>query len=215
MLKLLLKNVRLETGYTYKDTHVMATETKIADVYIEDGKFSEIAPNIEKQDVDIIDAKQQLLIPSFREIHTHIDKTYFSGKWQAPIPATEGIFSRFKEETKLLPKQLHLAEERAHKMVQHYIKNGHTHIRTHVNVDPAIETKHIEIVKKVLEQYENQISYEIVAFPQHGLLRNGSKFLAIFEQSLQMGVTHIGGVDPATVDSNIDDVLKETFRLAE
>lgn len=214
-LKLLLKNIRLETGYIYENDQVTATKTELYDVLIEDGKFNEIGENIENVDAEIIDAKKQLLIPSLREMHIHIDKTYFSGEWQAPIPATDGIFSRFEEELKLLPKQLEVAEERAHQVVKHYIKNGHTHIRTHVNVDPAIDIQHIEIVKRVLKNYDDQITYEIVAFPQHGLFRNGPEFLETFEQSLQMGITHVGAVDPAIVDGNIDEVLTKTFDLAQ
>lgn len=214
-MRLLLKNVRLETGYLYEQTFVTATETKLFDVLIENGTFINIAPSIEADDAVIMDANMQLLIPSFKEMHTHIDKTYFSGGWKAPTIATEGIFSRFKEEALLLPKQLDVAEDRAHAMVQHYIKNGHTHIRTHVNVDPQIETKHIEIVKRVLESYQDEITYEIVAFPQHGLLRNGHSFLNIMEKALQMGATHIGGVDPAVVDRNSSEVIKTTFQLAE
>lgn len=214
-MTLLLKNVRLETGYLYDQSFVTSTETKIVDILIENGRFLEIAPTIEASDAVVVDAKEQLLVPSFKEMHTHIDKTYFGGQWKAPSPATEGIITRFKEEATLLPKQLDVAEERAHAMVQHYIKNGHTHIRTHVNVDPHIETKHMEIVKRVLESYQDQITYEIVAFPQHGVLRNGPEFLPILEKALQMGATHIGGVDPALVDRNSVEVLKTTFQLAE
>jgi len=207
--------VRLETGYLYEQSFVTATKTELFDVLIENGIFVEIAPSIEVNDAVVVDANMQLLIPSFKEMHTHIDKTYFSGEWKAPTIATEGIFSRFKEEALLLPKQLDVAEDRAHAMVQHYIKNGHTHIRTHVNVDPQIETKHIDIVKRVLDSYQDQITYEIVAFPQHGLLRNGPSFLTIMEKALQMGATHIGGVDPALVDRNSSEVIKTTFQLAE
>jgi len=214
-LTLLLKNVRLETGYLYDQSFVTATETEIVDILIENGKFVEIAATIETRDAVVVDAKEQLLVPSFKEMHTHIDKTYFGGEWKAPSPATEGIFTRFKEEATILPKQLDVAAERAHAMVKHYIKNGHTHIRTHVNVDPHIETKHMEIVKRVLDSYQDQITYEIVAFPQHGVLRNGPEFLTILENALQMGATHIGGVDPAIVDRNSREVLKTTFQLAE
>ena len=96
-------------------------------------------------------------------------------------------------------------------MIQHYIANGHTHIRTHVNVDPQIKTKHVAIIKEVLGHYKDRITYEIVAFPQHGLLRNGEDFLTVMEEALAMGVTHIGGVDPATMDHDIGGVLEKTF----
>ncbi|GGP10804.1 amidohydrolase [Oceanobacillus neutriphilus] len=214
-MTLLLRNVRLETGYLYDQTFIEAAKTEIFDVLIENGKFIKIASMIEAGNAKVLDAKMQLLVPSFKEMHTHIDKTYFGGEWKAPVPAIEGIVSRLKEEAILLPKQLDVAEERAHAMVRHYIRKGHTHIRTHVNVDLQIETRHIKIAKRVLESYKDQITYEIVAFPQHGILRNGPSFLPILEKSLQMGGTHIGGVDPSLLDRNSGEVLKTIFQLAE
>ena len=213
-MRLLLKNVRLETGYVYDEAFVTATQTGIFDVLMEAGEFVDIAESIEVNDAVIIDAKEQLLLPSFKEMHTHIDKTYFGGPWKAPVPATDGIFTRFKEEATLLPQQLSVAEERAHHMVQHYLKNGHTFIRTHVNVDPHIGTQHVAIAKRVLAHYDDQLDYEIVAFPQHGLLRNGPEFLEVLEEALQMGVTHIGGVDPAVIDRQSQAVIQLTFDLA-
>lgn len=213
-MKTLLKNVRLETGYRYDGSFVTAAETEIFDVLMEDGVFKKIAPEI-TEDIETIDAAEQLMVPSFREMHAHIDKTYFGGEWKAPSLASEGIFTRFKEEAVLLPEQLKTAEERAHKVIRHYIRHGHTHIRTHVNVDPHIKTKHMEIVRRVLESYKGQITYEIVAFPQHGLLRNGEAFMSIFEDALQVGATHVGGVDPAAVDRRSSEVIQTTFNLAE
>lgn len=215
-MTVLLKNVRLETGYIYNGSFVTATKTNLFDCLIEDGKFTKIASKIATDHADtIVDARKQLLVPSLREMHIHIDKTYFSSEWKAPTPITEGIFTRFKEEADLLPKQLDVAEERAHAVVQHYIKHGHTHIRSHANIDPHIGTKHIEITKRVLKSYQDQITYEIVAFPQHGLLRNGEEFLSTLEKGLEMGVTHIGGVDPAIVDQNSKNTIKKIFDLAE
>lgn len=215
MLGILLKNVRLEVQYNMKNNFVESTKTALFDIFIDQGRFLQIASKIEGEFEQVIDAKGQLLIPSFREMHTHLDKTYFGGEWKAPKPANEGIFTRLKEEATLLPNQLSVMEERANALIQHYIRMGHTHIRTHINVDPHIETKHIELIKTVLAQYSNQITYEIVAFPQHGILRNGREFITVLEKALQQGVTHIGGVDPALVDRNVSEGVKIIFDLAE
>lgn len=214
-MRLLLQNVRLETGYIYDSEFIESTKTDIFDVLIENGRFKVVDREITGFESKVLDAEGQLLVPSFREMHTHIDKTYFSAEWKAVNPAPDGIFSRFEEESELLLSQLNQAEERAHALVRHYINNGHTHIRTHVNVDPFIRTKHMEIVKRVLESYKNEITYEMVAFPQHGLFRNGSEFLEVFEEALKMGPSHIGGVDPSTVDKESSKVIKKTFDLAE
>ncbi|MEG0380886.1 MAG: deaminase, partial [Kurthia sp.] len=210
-MQLLLKNVLLETGYEYdKDGVVVATKTALSDVLMEEGRFKKIESSIESQPhMTTIEANGQLLVPSLREMHIHIDKTYFGGEWKAPTPITEGIMTRIKEERWLLPKQLEVAEERARAVVEHYIANGHTHIRSHCNVDPQIGTKHIEITKKVLVSYADKVTYEIVAFPQHGLLRSNVEDL--MREALQLGATHVGGVDPATIDRHITNSLQLTI----
>ncbi|MFF2174883.1 amidohydrolase family protein [Lysinibacillus sp. NPDC058147] len=213
MSKLLLKNVRLEEAFEHEEQHIVATRTAIYDVLIEDGHVKQVEKNIVVGgDVAVLDAQKQLLVPSFREMHIHIDKTYFGGEWQAPRPITKGILTRIEEEMTLLPKQLPTAAYRAEEMVKWLIAQGHTHIRSHCNVDPQIGTKHIEITKQVLEKYQDQITYDIVAFPQHGLLRSNVEEL--IREAMTMGATLVGGVDPSIVDRNIEKSLQTTMGIA-
>ena len=210
---LVLKNIRLETGFNWVNQHVVSTSTEKFDVLITDGQIKDIQKEIlVTPEMEVIEGNNQLLLPAMREMHIHIDKTYFGGKWQAPRPITNGIFTRFEEESELLPRQLETASQRAHAVVQHYIQHGHRHIRSHCNVDPYVGTKHIEITKEVLSSYDGQLTYEIVAFPQHGLLR--SKVYPLMDQAMQMGATHVGGVDPSTVDKHVDKSLTQIFDLA-
>ena len=216
---LLLKNIKLERCYKEQNNGLVVTETETKDLLIKEGCFAEIADEIAENTPGVqrvIDGRGQLLVPSLRESHIHIDKTYFSGPWQAPTrPEDFSIYTRLNEEKELLPAQLDVAAERAHKVVQHYIQNGHTHIRTHCNIDPQIGLKHVELTLDVLKQYEDQIMYEIVAFPQHGLLRNGEKFIQLFEQALNMGVTHIGGLDFATLERDVESSLQLLVKWAK
>ncbi len=43
--KISLKNVRLETGFTYEDGEVVATKTDLFCVEVENGKITKVAPN--------------------------------------------------------------------------------------------------------------------------------------------------------------------------
>ncbi|GBD65815.1 putative hydrolase [Tetragenococcus halophilus subsp. halophilus] len=76
-MKQLIRNARLETGYQTKDEVVIKTNTEITDLLIEEGHFTKIGPHLQKSADVTIDAKKQLLLPSLREMHIHIDKTYF------------------------------------------------------------------------------------------------------------------------------------------
>ncbi|CAM5190472.1 Deaminase OS=Lysinibacillus sphaericus OX=1421 GN=LS41612_06015 PE=4 SV=1 [Lysinibacillus sphaericus] len=193
---------------------ILSFRTAIYDVLIENGHVKQLDKNIPvTDDMKVLDAQHQLLVPSFREMHIHIDKTYFGGEWQAPRPITKGILTRIEEEQILLPKQLPTAAYRAEEMVKWLIAQGHTHIRSHCNVDPQIGTKHIEITKQVLEKYKEQITYDIVAFPQHGLLRSNVE--GLMREAMTMGATLVGGVDPSIVDRNIDKSLQTTMQIAQ
>ncbi|MUV36790.1 Cytosine deaminase [Lentibacillus sp. JNUCC-1] len=212
MGNLLLKNVRLETGLN-KNKQPATTETAQKDIRIENGVITDIADHIEPvNETETLDAEGALCLPSLREMHIHIDKTYFGGPWKACKPITKGILTRIEEEEDLLPKQLDKVEERAEIMVKHLIDQGHTHIRTHCNIVPVIGLENLKATIKVLKKYEDQITYEIVAFPQHGLLRSNSE--AIMREAMKMGATHVGGVDPATVDLDLDKSLELTFDIA-
>ena len=95
-------------------------------------------------------------------------------------------------------------------MVQHYINNGHTDIRTHVNVDPVIKTKHLEIAERVLKSFQDQITYEIVAFPQHGLLAH-EDMPSLLREALESGATKLGRLDPAGIDKNIGEFFTSHY----
>ena len=133
-----LTNVMLESGYTYEEERISQTETELCSLLIEDGRIKKIIKGIvQEEDIVTFDAKNLLILPAFKEMHIHIDKTYYSGPWKACMPA-ESIFTRFNEEEKILPKQLATAQNRAENMLELLLQNGATNIRTHCNVDPII-----------------------------------------------------------------------------
>ena len=73
------------------------------------------------------------------------------------------------------------------------------------------DLRHFKVIKKVAEN--SDIKVEIVAFPQHGLLRSQSYDLV--SQALQSGADFIGGVDPCGLDQDYKKSLGQTFELAD
>lgn len=212
MENLWITNVRLEKGFKTDGDRITGTETEIMHLKIEDGKIKSICAELPDAAFAQYDAGGALLLPSMREMHIHIDKTYYSGPWKACTPLTKGIFTRLEEEKELLPKLLPRAQERAENMIELLIRNGHTHIRTHCNVDPVIGLKNLEATVRALENYKDAITYDIVAFPQHGLLRSDS--VGLVREAMKNGATLVGGVDPATVDRHIERSLAAVFDIA-
>ena len=207
-----LLNVKLEKSFDIEDGEIRGTKTELCHLKIEDGKITDITNQLPDTHELSIDGQGYLLLPSLKDMHIHIDKTYYGGPWKACTPITNGIFTRLDEEKKLLPKLLPTAQERAEKMIELYIANGHTHIRTHCNIDPVIGLQNLEATVNALKKYEDVLSYDIVAFPQHGLLRSDS--VQLVKDAMRNGATLVGGVDPATVDRNIEKSLYTIFDIA-
>ncbi|CAM4089449.1 amidohydrolase family protein [Bacillus paramycoides] len=207
-----LTNVKLETGYTYEEAKISQTETEIYSLLIEDGIIKKIISGIVQEEGTLIfDANRLLVLPAFEEMHIHIDKTYYGGPWKACMQA-ENIFTRFNEEETILPKQLATAQHRAENMLELLLRNGATNIRTHCNVDPIIGLRNLEATLAALETYKDRLSGRIVAFPQHGLLRSNS--VQLVKDAMRMGAQLVGGVDPATVDNDIEKSLHTIMDIA-
>ncbi|WP_025784619.1 amidohydrolase [Sporosarcina sp. D27] len=208
-----LTNTRLETNYQIDDGMVTATNTEYFHLLIKDGKIGEIISATEKinDDVPKKDAKQLLALPSFIEKHCHLDKTLLGDRWRSVRPV-RNIFERLDIEKEVLPSLETSTQERAEMLLGIYVDSGITHVRTHVDIYPEVGLKNLEDVQKALHTYEGKLTHEIVAFPQHGLLRTDSRELV--RKALQNGASFVGGVDPATVDGDIEASLKAMVDLA-
>ncbi|NOJ69863.1 amidohydrolase [Paenibacillus alvei] len=208
-----LTNVLLETGFQEDNGVITGTKTECYHLLIEDGKVAKIVPAVESvpDELPKKDAKRRLVLPSFTEKHCHLDKTLLGDRWRAVTPASN-IFERFDIEKQVLPSLQTTTQERAEQLLDMYVKSGVTHVRTHVDVYPEVGLENLEQVKRALQTFEGKLTYEIVAFPQHGLLRSKSKQLV--REALRQGASFVGGVDPATVDGDLEASLQEMVELA-
>ncbi|SEK73996.1 amidohydrolase family protein [Paenibacillus sp. OK003] len=208
-----LTNVSLEQSYVMEDGQVTGTRTSLGHLRIEDGVIAAIVDG----DTDLtselpqVDGKGLLLLPSFEEGHIHLDKTYYDGPWKA-VRRISSIFERIEEEKVLLPKLLPDAKRQAESILSLIQGYGSTHVRSHCNIEPVSGLRRLEATKQALETFSGKISSEIVAFPQHGLLRSNS--VELMRQAMAEGATHVGGLDPHTVDEHIEKSLNAMVELA-
>jgi cytosine/adenosine deaminase-related metal-dependent hydrolase len=208
-----LTNVRLETGYIQDEIGVFSTATELFHLKVQNGNIIEkheahfVIPAGEK----IVDGKGYLAMPSFKEMHNHLDKTYLSLDWKACTPV-KNLKERLHLEALELAELAGTAKQRASSMISLLLSKGATHIRTHVNIDPYIGLKNLEGVKAALEDYSEKLTYEIVAFPQHGLLREN--VIPLMKEAMRSGAQLVGGLDPAGIDRNIEKSLYEVMNLA-
>lgn len=208
-----LTNALLETGYQVDNGVITGTQTESHHLLIQNGKVEKIIPASEPilDELPKKDAKHLLVLPSFIEKHCHLDKTLLGDQWRAVTPAST-IFERLEIEKNVLSSLYTPTQQRAEQLLDIYSKTGVTHVRTHVDVYPEVGLENLEQVKLALQTFEEKLSSEIVAFPQQGLLRSKSKQLV--REALRQGASFVGGVDPATVDGDLETSLQEMVELA-
>ncbi|NUU77613.1 amidohydrolase [Paenibacillus xylanilyticus] len=208
-----LTNVALERGFVAEEGQVTGTQTKKAHLRVEDGIIAEIKDDGTELQTNLpqYDARGLLLLPSFEEAHIHLDKTYYDGPWKA-VRRISSIFERIEEEKVLLPKLLPDAKRQAESILSLIQGYGSTHVRSHCNIEPVSGLKRLEATRQALESFSGKISSEIVAFPQHGLLRSNSVELML--QAMEEGATIVGGLDPHTLDEQIEKSLHVMVDLA-
>lgn len=208
-----LTNVRLETEYVKENDFIVKTKTKNFNLLIENGKINQIVPgDSEIKDSKLkVDGRSLLALPSFKEMHCHLDKTLLGDEWRAVKPV-KNIIERVEIEKQTLPKLNTTTTERAKVLLNKQIKYGITHVRTHVDIYPEVGLANLIAVKEALSSFSGSLSSEIVAFAQHGFLKDNT--VDLIREAISHGVDFIGSVDPGVVDNNIEESLQTLVQLA-
>lgn len=208
--KLILKNVRLETGFEYEEGEVVSTKTDLFLVETENGKITKIAPNDPK--AKAVDAKGFLMLPAFKDMHIHLDKTFYGDKWQAVRKRKGGVKGMIALEEQIMPEILKNSTYKAEKMIELIQSKGTAFARSHVNIEPTSRLDSLKNLQKALDNKKKSFGAEIVAFPQHGVFYKNS--VPYLKEAAQMNIDFIGGVDPYTIDGAIEKTIDFTVQLA-
>ncbi len=206
-----LKNVRLETGFEYENEEVVGTKTDLFSIEIEDGEIKAVKANDPASKA--IDVKGYLMLPAFRDMHIHLDKTLYGLPWQALSPKRRTVKDMIAYEQEIIPELLKTSVSRAEQLIslqQHY---GTHFARTHFNIDPTSGLKSLEHLEQALENKKDSFKAELVAFPQHGVYYTESA--PLMKEAAQLkSVGFIGGLDPLSIDGSIEKIMDFTVQLA-
>ncbi|AIL44827.1 amidohydrolase [Elizabethkingia anophelis] len=206
-----LKNVLLETGFEYDQKEVIRTKTDLFCVEIENNTIKSVTPN--NPHAKAIDAKKRLMLPAFKDMHIHIDKTLFGLPWKAVSQTRRTVKDMIAYEQKIIPELLKTSTERAEKLIAFTQSYGTHYARTHFNVDPTSGLKSLEHLELALENKKNSFQAELVAFPQHGVYYTNTA--ALMKEVAQLkSVDFIGGLDPFSIDGSIEKQMDFIVQLA-
>ncbi|MDI6908577.1 amidohydrolase family protein [Nocardioides sp.] len=205
-----LDNVRFDGAIVDEPGGFAHTESIQAAVEVRDGVIAAITSTA-PADSEVIDGGGLLLLPPLRDLHIHVDKTYYGGPWRAPALA-RSLADRIDQEVALLPELVSHLEERAAAIVGLVASRGTSFLRVHTNVDHVVGAESVGRLAALAPSLDQLAHLEIVAFPQHGL--QDGRMVPVLRDAIQAGASIIGGIDPARTETNIDKALEATFELA-
>ncbi|ALO07515.1 Amidohydrolase family protein [Streptomyces venezuelae] len=167
--------------------------------------------------VERVDGSGRLALPTLVDAHIHPDKTSWGEPWHSRRPA-QGIAEYVAGDVELARALPAPVGERALRLMSHAAAQGTRAMRAHADVAPAYGLSGIEGVAEAAGKLAGIVDVELVAFPQHGVVRTPGVAELLAEAAASGLVTHIGGIDPAGFDAEGDgegDQLGTVFALAE
>lgn len=146
----ILNNVRLETGFIWNEGYIEGTQTEKFCIEIKNGKIEDISPN-NPHLPNAIDAKGLLMLPAFKDMHTHLDKTLYGLPWQAVSAKRKTVADMIAYEQEIIPQLLETSVYRTALLIDLLQNYGTSFARSHFNVDTTSGLRSLENLQTALD----------------------------------------------------------------
>ncbi|PPF78401.1 amidohydrolase family protein [Pseudoclavibacter sp. Z016] len=156
---------------------------------------------------------QTLRTPGLVDAHIHPDKTSWGRPWQSRRGAAT-LAELIENDRATQTASDTSVEERAFSLFSQALANGTFGMRAHVDVSSELGIGNVEGVRAAAERLAGDLTVQIVAFPQFGLLSNPGTLEAM-AASLQSGADLVGGIDPSGLEGDLHGHLDAIFGLAD
>ncbi|GAA3085567.1 cytosine/adenosine deaminase-related metal-dependent hydrolase [Kribbella aluminosa] len=198
-----------------------------SDVVLRDGQIAEIRPYDAAGAVDgavdraadgaadgaVVDGRGRLLVPSFSDVHVHLDSTRIGLPFR-PHTGAPGVWAMMLNDRDNWRTAEASIAERVRNTLGAMIARGTTRVRSYAQIDVDCRLERFEAVLAAKEHFKDAADVEIIAFPQAGLLREEGS-AELIEEALKAGATVVGGIDPCMLDRDPVRHLDIVFGLAE
>ncbi|WP_221762127.1 amidohydrolase [Nonomuraea sp. WAC 01424] len=159
------------------------------------------------------DLDGRLVLPPLVNGHAHLDKTFFGGEWQPHVPGG-GVRERIELEKARRATLGHTADERAFGLARTMVEYGTGTLRAHVDIDPDVGLDGLKRMLRLRETFAGYLDVQIVAFPQSGIV-SAPGVADLLEEAMRLGADVVGGLDPRSIDGDLDGHLDAVFALAD
>ncbi len=181
MSRLLLRNVTL------------ADPDQIQDILIENTHILKTGASLQEKAEKVMDFHGSLCLPGMVEPHVHLDIALMN---DSRVPGRAKSF-KFPSElnTDLESKRRSFTresiEQRAIQAIQMANRHGVTAMRAQCHVDVEVGLKHLEALVSAREKMASNMTLQIVAFPQQGLLTHPGTIM-LMREALRQGADVMG-----------------------
>lgn len=163
---------------------------------------------------EIIDGGGRIALPTLVDAHIHPDKTTWGGPWESRR-AAHSLAEFAAQDAELFRRQGRSVAERAYGLMAHAVTRGTRAMRAHADVAPAYGLAGAEGLARARERLRHALDVQIVAFPQHGVLRTPGTAQLLAEAARAGVADLLGGIDPAGFDDAPEEQLDLVFGLAD
>ncbi|MGW4162084.1 amidohydrolase [Streptomyces sp. NPDC004788] len=168
---------------------------------------------------EVVDGGRRMALPTLVDAHIHPDKTAWGESWRSR-KAAQGIADYVAGDVELARALPTPVGERAYRLMAHAAAQGTRAMRAHADVAPALGLAGLQGIAEARERLRGIVDVELVAFPQHGVMRIPGVVELLEEAAASGLISHVGGIDPAGFDATggagaVDgDQLDTVFGLA-
>ena len=181
------------------------------DILIEGGKIARIGEGLDVEAESTIDVDGRAVVPGFVEAHTHIDKAYTLHLCDNAAGTLDGaIREMYKVKETATVDEIY---GRAEVCLLNFISHGATTVRTHIDVDHAIDLRGMEALVRLRDRYREKVTLQLVPLARSAPgATDESEYRKYLREAVSMGADAIGGVP--TMSVNIAAHLEIAFETA-
>ncbi|MCX7975804.1 MAG: amidohydrolase family protein [Bellilinea sp.] len=208
--------------YLIKNAKTRFSGSNLLEIGIKDGKIAAIAPKVEGEAKQVIDADGHLVTESFVNGHLHLCKVYtlammddealgaYTGESMGGAMTAIELAARVKEkydESWII--------ENVRKAVKLAIRFGNTHIRAFADTDTKARLEGVKALIRAREEFKGKVDIQVVAFPQDGVVRDPGAEDYV-EEALKLGADVVGGIPWIEyTDADAQEHIDRMFALAK
>jgi cytosine deaminase len=180
----------------------------LVDIGVQNGAIAAIGPALPHTGLER-DLAGALACAGLIECHIHLDKAHVFDR-TAPEP---GRLADSVRRTSAIKPHFTIDDvhARASRVLARAVAQGTTRMRTHVELDPLVDHRGLEGVRRAIRDFAAMIDVEICVFPEEGLTNNpGTDELLV--AAMKSGIRVIGGAPSS--DTNRVGQLERIFEIA-